>query len=413
MRKLLTAAAVALLPGALVCACGGSSSSGFPTMGMPGVPSSALVGSNLVFVDAALNGHPGGRMLVDSGSPVTFIDPAAFPGATLPPATQTQIDLGIGALTIDNVPALEASTYTMDGLNLGGILGGNVLRQFSSAFDYRDRQLRLGDGAAPADVEQPGASVPFHLQGGGVAKILGVTTLVPATRIPVTVTIEGADHPFMLDTGASEVTLRSSLFASLTADGRAVLGGIEISTAYGTTTGQVCRARSVVVGGEEVTNPPVMTIGDSLLDGLEPEVGHPFDGLLGGSFLREFFVTIDYPRGTLHLQRYATRDHIVDEFQRAGIALGPDPTGNHRYVIATVYAGSDAQAKGLAPGFQVVAIDGQMLDNLDPLTADALLDGVVGTTKQIALGQASVALPSGSIAPVRVDDLVPIPPPAN
>jgi hypothetical protein len=409
MRKLLAAAALACLPAA---ACGGGSS-GLPTMGMPGVPSPALVGSNILFVDAALDGHAGGRMLVDSGSPVTFIDETAFPGATLPDTTQVQIDLGIGALTIDNIPALETTTYTMDGLNLGGILGGNVLRQFSAAFDYRDRQLRLGDGAAPADIEQPGASVPFRLQGGGLAKILGVTVALPPTRIPVTVTIEGVDHPFMLDTGASEVTLRSSLFATLTSDGRAVLGGLPISTAYGGMTGQVCRARSVVVGGEEVTDPPVITIGDSLIDALQSEVGHSFDGLLGGSFLREFFVTIDYPRGTLHLQRYATRDHIVDEFQRVGIALGPDATGAHRYSVQTVYAGSDAQAKGLLPGYEVLAVDGQMLDGLDPLDADDLLDGTVGTTKQITLGQAGGALPAGSIVPVRVDDLVPAPPPAN
>ena len=412
MRRLLGAAAVAWW--ALICACGGgASSSGFPTMGMTGVPSSALIGSNLVFVDAALDGHPGGRMLIDSGSPVTVIDPAAFPGATLPDGKQAQIDLGVGALTVDNIPALQASTYTMDGLNLGGILGGNVLRQFSAALDYRDGQLRLGDGATPAGVEQPGASVSFHLEGGGLENVLGVTMQLPATRIPVTVTVEGADRPFMLDTGASEVTVRSSVFASLTADGRSVMGGIDITTAYGTVTGRVCRARSIVVGGAEVTDAPVMTIGDSLIDSLEAELGHRFDGLLGGSFLREFFVTIDYPRGTLHLQRYTARDHITDELQRAGIALGPDPAGGHRYVIANVYAGSDAQAKGLLPGWEVLAVDGQMLDDLDPLTADELLDGAVGTMKQIALGQAGGALPAGGIVPVRVDDLVPVPPLAN
>ena len=44
------------------------------------------------------------------------------------------------------------------------------------------------------------------------------------------------------------------------------------------------------------TNPAVMTIGDTLLDGIQTEVHHPVDGLLGGNFLREFMVTVDYPR---------------------------------------------------------------------------------------------------------------------
>ena len=53
------------------------------------------------------------------------------------------------------------------------------------------------------------------------------TTLVtiPATRVPLTVDIEGVSHPFILDTGASEVTVRSSVFATLTADQRAAARG--------------------------------------------------------------------------------------------------------------------------------------------------------------------------------------------
>ena len=68
----------------------------------------------------------------------------------------------------------------------------------------------------------------------------------------------------------------------------------------------VTRVRTLTVGDETVSNPAVMTIGDTILDGIQTEVRHPVDGLLGGNFLREFMVTVDYPQRTLHLQRYTT-----------------------------------------------------------------------------------------------------------
>src|SRR6185369_17722107 len=122
------------------------------TMGMLGVPSPALVGANVVLVSATLNGHAGGRLLVDTGSPYTIVDAAEFPGAALPQRQQVNVDIGLGALTIDAVPSIQIANGTMDALHLGGILGANVLRQFSSEFNYRDQTLRLGAGAAPSGV---------------------------------------------------------------------------------------------------------------------------------------------------------------------------------------------------------------------------------------------------------------------
>src|SRR5881227_2308813 len=62
--------------------CGGGSS-GFQTMGMPGVPSPTRVGANLVFAEVKVNGFSGGRLAVDTGSPLMLIDEAAFPGLNL------------------------------------------------------------------------------------------------------------------------------------------------------------------------------------------------------------------------------------------------------------------------------------------------------------------------------------------
>jgi hypothetical protein len=376
-------------------------------MGVLGVPSSALVGVNLVFVDATVNAHAGGRMLADTGSPFTLVDPAPFPGLYLPEGPQLTVNIGFGPITVDDVPALRESVSTMDELALGGIAGGNMLQKFSTTFDYRTETLQLGAGPAPVGVEQPGGMVVFMLEGGGRANIETTTLLFPATRIPLTVTVEGTDHPFILDTGASEVTLRGSLFDALTSDGRASVDGFPVTTAAGPTTAQVTRVRSLAVAGETVVNVAAMTIGDMLLDTIAAEVEHPVDGLLGGSYLREFLVTVDYPHGTLRLQRYDTRDHIVDEFQRVGISIGSNATSTR---VVAVYAGSDAAQKGIAAGDELLSVDNQTLDPLNELASERALEGTVGSTKLLGFGTATSPDVSGKHIAVRVDDLVPAPP---
>ncbi len=421
--------------GVVVSSCGGGSS-GYATMGMVGTPSSAIVGANLVFANAALNGSfeqsPGLAfgMLIDSGSPVVLVDPSFFSMA--PPTTTAQVSANINlglvdkngniVLTLDDIPALKLSDAMMDTLGFGGILGGNVMRQFSIQLNYADPMdgFRLGDsGAEPTGVETPGAAIPFTLKGGGggvqLSDTLTIDVSLPATRIPLTVTIEGADHHFILDTGASEVSVRTSVYDQLTSDGRAQLGGFQITTVMGGANASVTRAKTLALGGEAVTNVPVMTIpGDDLLDSigaeLDPSGATPLDGLLGGSFLRNFLVTIDYPKGQLHLQRYAT-ETWVDEFQRVGIALGNTPqTAVHWYNAGVVYPGTDAQKQGIVVGDEIVSIDGTQLDGLDPNTADSLLNGTVGTSKMIGLGRTAAPNLANTTIAVLVDDLIPDPP---
>src|SRR3954469_10762299 len=96
----LTPARAGVVSLLLACACGGGDgSSDFTTMGMPGVPSPTRVGVNLVFADVAVNGHPGGRLGVDTGSPLMLVDGAKFPGLTLGTKVQVTADLTVGSFT--------------------------------------------------------------------------------------------------------------------------------------------------------------------------------------------------------------------------------------------------------------------------------------------------------------------------
>ena len=62
-------------------------------------------------------------------------------------------------------------------------------------------------------------------------------------------------------------------------------------------------------------------------------------------------------------------------------------------------------------GDEVVSVDGQALDPLDPVTADDLLNGPVGSSKTIAFGSAHAAALANTTVSIRVDDLVPAPRP--
>src|SRR5262249_10278599 len=154
-------------------------------------------------------GGPLALLLADTGSPFTLLDPTQF-SEPLHHENQPKLDITFGELTIDDIPTIQVQA---DSDLLAGIVGGDVMRQFRMRFDYRDKSLTFGDAAPVADVT-PGTSVSFKLQGGGRADLQpGVPISFPATRISLDVDVEGVSHPFVLDTGASESALRSTLFA--------------------------------------------------------------------------------------------------------------------------------------------------------------------------------------------------------
>jgi hypothetical protein len=373
------------------------------------MPSPARTGANLIFAEVDVNATEGPLMLVDTGSPFTLINTEDFPTLSFPDRAQIQVALTFGTFTVKDVPALQTSFLTDGQFSLPAIVGGNLAREFSTQLDYRGMQLRIGDGAAPSGVEA-GSTIPFDLEGGGVGAIDPQRKMVvsfPATRIALDIDVEGTSHPVILDSGASDVALRQEVFDALVGDGRAQMSGFQLSTAAGPMEGRIARARSIAVGGETVEGPVILSLGsDDLLDALAGEMGHPVDGLLGGSFLREFLVTIDYPRRKLRLQRYVPPSPVPDEFKRIGIEIRSADGG---FAVAKVYPGSDAAAKQLAVGDVVQSIDGQALAGMDIVAADVLLDGTVGTTKQVGMGAAANATIANGIVPVRVDDLLPAP----
>ena len=303
--------------------------------------------------------------------------------------------------------AFSTSTGDVSGdatLTLRGNLGCSVLCGQVAAFDYRGVTFALGDAvaaAAPTDVG-PALSVPFILSGGGTDD--GV--VVPASRVVVAVTIEGTVLSMILDTGASDIILSASAFAALTADGRVQTDGGMNQTTTGSSESSITRAATVLVGGAEVDRPIVShdTAFDANLAEVSADVGHTIDGSLGGTFLRNFYLTVDYPGQTVALAPYPDVDFLLDQGERLGITV----TGvDGAYAVDQVTAA--ASALGVTVGDAVTAIDGQDLATLSPLEVAVLFYGKVGSTKLVTFATATAL--EGQTIPLTVEELLPLPAP--
>jgi predicted aspartyl protease len=388
---------------ALLLGCGGSDGGapnphGRATTGTA-TPAKASFEGDVVFVDAAVNGKAG-KLLVDTGSPLNLFGPDRF-GV---PGGQSRVgSVAVGGLTVLDVPVIG---YLPGGGLSDGILGGGTLCQFVTTIDYRAGTVTLGAVPDVAGVESPGITASFSLEGGGRGLFsTGDVVDFPATRIVVDAKIDGVAHSFVVDTGASFAVVRKSLHDTLVRDGRKELP-VDVALVSGTAVANAFRLRTLEVAGAVVPSVVAAYPGnDSLLDAVGQEVHHPVDGLVGGTFLREFLLVIDYPGRKMRLARYATREHVRDAFARIGASLVHRPTSTHHYQVDQIFGGTDAQAQGMKVGDFVVSVDDVTLDPLDVEKADLALRGDVGTSHTVVLARAGV----DTTITVKTDDLLPLP----
>jgi predicted aspartyl protease len=400
-----------------LAACSGSSASGGPDAALPytgtlGEPIVVQDVTDILIVPVTVNGVTAAA-IVDTGSPIVALDPASFPHAALPDGSGPVDMLTVGDLHFPGATVIGANLITSPdpSIPFGGSLGCAVLCEFEVSLNYRDSRLTLGPGAPPANIETPGVSVPFVLGGGGIVSLTGVPGQVtfPPSRIMLTATIEGTEYPFIVDTGSSLMTLRESLFSGLVKDGRAVISGIDTATVGMQSMSSVARLRSVVIGGALVEG---LVGGDDpnleqTLDDIAMETGSPVSGLVGGSFLRQFFVVVDYPGAALRLQRYSKGGPTFDTFDRVAIGVAV-ADGDSPATVSGVFAGSAPAKLGVAIGDEVVAIDGEALGKLGSTAINQLLSGPLGSTKTVTFAMAASASLAHKTVTIAVEDILPL-----
>lgn len=392
---------------ATAAACGDDD---FSYEGLAGTGVPAVYDSTVPGVGVSVNGGSERTFLVDTGSPVTILDHSSFP------------DEAEGVLSVDLAafgvvfPDLSVTSWDIPLDPLAGIIGGDLLRHFALSLDYRDGRAWLFDPFDPAAVPEglqvePLVSVPFELLGGGLALLPTEDVIeVPPTRVIARARFEAQADPIwvLVDSGASAVVLEESFLAQLgDLGGRPRLDGLTVGTFEGPQPGYLSRVWQVGLDAAAVDDVPVIVVpGTNLFSSISDEVGLPIQALLGGSMLRWYVTTFDYPGRQLHLARYSDPSHILpNEYVSVGFSM--DPVGDD-WTIYEVYPGTDAAAEGLVEGDVVEELDGMTITGQPIEVVNALVGGyAVGQELPVGIRRPS------SVEPhlVTIEDLLPSYPP--
>ncbi len=365
--------------------------------GPTGVPVMATPLLGLFTVPVTVDGRNGPPMLVDTGAPVTFVRRESY-GTNIAEGNTGTATLAFGSLSLVGVPIVGGDPFGLAPL-VGGVLGVNLICQFSSTWDWQQNRFFLGPPPTDAMVTDEVARQQFTLTGGGTLRLPnGATVPVPATRLVVDVEIESRRLRMILDTGASNTAISDAMVASFTADGRAT-STITVGAQGGTMRQRLFRVRRI--GALGVVREGALVVGYSAanLATIAGEVGGTVDGLLGADFLRPWLTTIDYPAHEVVLRRYRDASHVRDAMTRVGLLLAANAAGE--VFIGEVIAGSNAAARGFVAGERLVSIDGTAVAGMSRETVDGLLLGTVGQSRRVVTDQRD--------ADVRVEDLLPLP----
>lgn len=416
MRRLLAPLLPLLL--AALCGCGGEAPLVY--QGQTGQAVPLTLRSWVPELPVTLGGQGEVLSLVlDTGSPLTIVSTAALPGrapgihpTTLGALGLTFPDFPLALLPLFGGPQRCATPPPR------GVLGGDLLRHFVLGLDYRARRAALFAGAPgpswPPSAVGPVVSVPLTLAGAGELSLPGEgsgrASVADTWVLIAGVQVEGRAVTAVLDSGASFTLVRPSLLQALDGAGppRRSLCCPALDLAEAAAPARLLRLSRVGVGGAEVSVLPAAVLGDDgLFDALGQAVGRRVDLVLGGSFLRRFALTLDYPARRLLLHPYSQQDHVpAAEFVRPGLALCPAASGAGMRILE-VYQGTDAAKQGVSADELLLAVDGAPVTGL---SAEALYGRwrEAGAGSAVALSlQSGAAASSSRTVTVTVEELLP------
>lgn len=337
-----------------------------------------------------------GPLLLDTGAPVSLVDREQL-GAESAGWRRTEID-ALGLRFRD----VEAAVFELFGSSPCavarpvGVVGGDLLRHFVFDLDYRAQRVTLHEEAPALDIVDSEApfELPLQLLGGGRAQIAGLdgARSLPATRLLMEVTIEGATRWAMIDTGASLSVVRREV-VEIDAQTRPQACCFSVTTVNGQERLPLARLRDLSLGGKTTLSDVSVLVGSAtLFELLSAEVGREVDLLLGANVLARFGLRIDSKGLELQLARYSSSDHLVAEpWLLPGFSFCRTKEG--QALVQDVFGGSDAEAKGLKGGERVIAVDGRSLAELDDAATRAALVGEgVGDTLSLQIAGKSQEL---------------------
>jgi hypothetical protein len=252
-----------------------------------------------------------------------------------------------------------------EGMRIDGMIGYQFLARFLTTIDYASSTLKVAmPTAAPASA--PGAAaIPFFFD-----------STIP--RIPIS--LNGVTTTAEVDTGSRGGFTMSSPFVAAhpsIAGLAKTAPTVEGFGVGGPSYARLGRIPAVAIGPYVISN----SVGAFGIQ-TQGAMADPFNPVnVGGTVLRRFDVTLDYPHQVILLAKNATFDRPFS-YDRSGLFLVDDKGA---ITVLAVTPGTPAAANGIAKGDVIVNINGTPSANMSLAGIRTLFSGPAGSVVHVHL----------------------------
>lgn len=331
------------------------------TAGQSSVRVPIELANDLIVLRVRVNGSRPLHFIFDTGASISVIDPQSASALGLRAKGKLKLDatggsvqsglIGPVSLSLGGVTVFKQTLATIDlddfaplfGYKIDGVIGHGFINNFVVEIDYAAGLMSLYETGS-YKYAGAGESIPIEL----VEKTPFVHGRIALNgREP----IEGK---FEVDSGGTGILNLNTPFVNkhkmletLTTHSQSKLGG-----AGGSAEAVKAHVPLVGLGSLVVKNPLVV-----FARGTEgSESSAEYDGELGGGFLRQFKMILDYSRSQMILERSQSVSTLKD---LSGLDIVAEPPRFRTYVVNGVAAESPAAAVGVQEEDTIVAVDGQ------------------------------------------------------
>lgn len=355
--------------------------------------------SNLIVVPIILNGNGPFNFILDTGSESGLIfDRWVIAENNLVNARQIPVYASNGNKVTDLLVAsdlsikmtgVEASQQTMLvlsennldikgmlGINAHGILGSELFNRFVVEIDYEEEKIRLYDHAK------------FKAPRGYKKVKIDVKDFRPY----ITTEVKQRGHKkvkvdLLIDTGAS-----SAIFLDAERHDEIVLPKKTLdhtlgSGITGTLDGKIGRVQKINIGGKFkfrkvlTSFPQDWRIRKELTDKDGILIRH---GTIGSDVLSKFNIIYDYMNEVAYFKKEKNyREEF--KFNRAGFTFIAEGKDLNEYIVTSIIPGSPAEAVGLEPNDEIIAISGKPVFFYSMSELNGFLRGTPGSVMELII----------------------------
>jgi len=245
----------------------------------------------LVVVEARLNNKGPFKFIVDTASSATVVGREAAKALGINQNSNSAISgccsskmLAVGSMQIDGihkskVPIALGNLSRLSeetGTGLDGIIGSPFLKDYQVVIDYPRMEIAF---------EEPGQE---HRLPTKFRLVSNADFIVVETQLN-----EKGPFNFLVDTGATKTVVTKQIGQVFGLHGISCGRKKALSGFFAGATMILSKVRSVQVGNAKSTD---VEVGVQDLQSLCDGVGAPLDGVLGYTFMKDYRVTINYPR---------------------------------------------------------------------------------------------------------------------